>query len=108
MAIKPRDIESKRKIVRGRLVGSAADPAQEGELYPRLEWTSSIQGVDRDGDSFRFNSKETFTVRTHPAIGFKADAFAVTGRADEGGEPQVKDLDVEPAPTPSRPSCCSP
>lgn len=101
MAITPRDVESKRKMVRGRLVGSAADPAQEGELYPRLEWTSNIQGVDRDGDAFRFNSKENFTVRTHPAIAFDADAFAVMGRAEEGGEPvEVKDLDVEHVPAP--------
>jgi hypothetical protein len=96
MAIGPRDVQSKRKVVRGRLVGAAPNPAQEGELYPRLEWRSSIDRVERDGNTFHFKGRETFTVRTHPAVGFQADSLAIMGRAEEGEETvQVDDLDVE-------------
>lgn len=42
MAIKPQDVQSRRKVIRGRLTGAAEDPSAEGELYPHLEWTSSV------------------------------------------------------------------
>jgi hypothetical protein len=83
MEIKPKDVQSARKIIRGRLLGAAADPAADGELYPRLEWTSSIDSVAREGTSFQFKGKEQVTVRINPAIRFQFDRIEVFGRLGE-------------------------
>lgn len=48
MTIKPMDVQSRRKIVRGLLMGAAVDPAPRAELYPLLEWRSSIHSVLRE------------------------------------------------------------
>ena len=60
-------MQSRRKVIRGRLIGVAEDPAAEGELYPHLEWTSGLASVTRDGSTFQFRDTDKFTVRTHPA-----------------------------------------
>ncbi len=88
MEIKPKDVQSRRKVIRGRLVGDAADPAAEGELYPLLEWTSSIDAVERQGTTFDFKGKERFTVRINPAIRFQFDRLEIFGRLGEGQEPR--------------------
>jgi hypothetical protein len=62
--IKPKDVQSMRKVVRGRLIGAAEDPAMEGELYPRLEWNSGIESVAREASTFQMRPKERMTVRT--------------------------------------------
>jgi hypothetical protein len=88
MEIKPKDVQSTRKIIRGRLLGSAADPAADGELYPRLEWTTSIDSVSREGAAFQFKGKEHVTVWINPAIRFQFDRVEVFGRLGEGQQPR--------------------
>lgn len=88
MEIKPMDVQSRRKIIRGRLLGNAADPAAEDHLYPLLEWASSLDAVERQGTKFEFKGKEQVTVRTNPAIRFQFDRMEVFGRLGEGQEPR--------------------
>jgi hypothetical protein len=64
LTIKPKDVQSRRKIVRGRLIGAAEDSAAEGELYPLLEWSSDIGSVVREGSTFQM--KEPRRSRSEP------------------------------------------
>ncbi len=103
MTIKPKDVQSRRKVIRGRLVGTAEDPAAEGELYPHLEWSSNIGSVTREGSTFQFRDNDKFTVRTHPGVSFQFDRMLVYGRLEEGQAPvQMTDQDtlIEPTPEP--------
>ena len=103
MTIKPKDVQSRRKIVRGRLIGVAQDPAAEGQLYPLLEWSSSIGSVLREGSTFHLKETEKITVRTHPDVRFQLDGIEVHGRIEDGQVPvQLSDEDVliEPVPEP--------
>jgi hypothetical protein len=50
--IPPRDVQSDRKVIRGRLMGGRRRPADEKYLYPMLEWNSSITSVVREGEKF--------------------------------------------------------
>ena len=88
MEIKPKDVQSTSKIIRGRLLGDAPDPAAEGQLYPLLEWASSLDAGDRVGTKFEFRGKEQVTVRTDPAIRFQFDRIEMFGRLGEGQEPR--------------------
>jgi hypothetical protein len=92
--IKPKDVQSLRKVARGRMVGSAQDPAMEGQLYPLIEWTSGVGSVDRDGSTFHMRQKERMTVRTHPDVGFRLERLEVHGRLENGTTP-VKLSDEE-------------
>jgi hypothetical protein len=60
----------------------------DGELYPRLEWTSSIDSIAREGTAFEFKGKEQVTVRINPAIRFQFDRIEVFGRLGEGQKPR--------------------
>jgi hypothetical protein len=95
MEIKPKDVESMRKVARGRLIGVAEDPAMEGELYPRLEWSSSLDSIIREGTSFHMKQKDAMTIRTHPNVGFRLEGLEVRGRLQDGEAPvQLTDEDV--------------
>jgi hypothetical protein len=99
MTIKPMDSQSRRKVIRGRLLGAAEDPAEEGEMYPRLEWISSIDSIAREGSTFQMKGKEQVTVRTHPAVSFSFDSIEVVGRLEEGEVPvefSDQDITIEP------------
>jgi hypothetical protein len=74
--IKPKDMQSMRKVVRGRLIGAIEDPAMEGELYPRFEWSSGIDSVVREGSTFQVKPKDRMTVRMHPDVGFRLERLA--------------------------------
>jgi hypothetical protein len=87
MAIKPKDVQSRRKIARGQLFGSVEGPAAEGELYPLLEWSSSIESVIREGSRFEFRTNDKFTVRTHPGVSFRMERLEVFGRLEDGQAP---------------------
>lgn len=101
IAIKPKDVQSRRKVIRGRLTGAAEDPAAEGELYPRLEWTSSVASVTRDGSRFQFRDTDKVTVRTHADVTFQLDQLLVYGRLEDGHVPvQVDNSDALMGPTP--------
>jgi hypothetical protein len=103
--IKPKDVQSMRKIVRGRLIGAAEDPAMEGELYPRLEWSSGIESVAREGSTFQMKPKERMTVRTHPDVGFRLERLEVHGRLENGEAPvRLSDEKVAIEYTPPSPS----
>lgn len=84
VAIPPKDVQSTRKVVRGRLLGLAEDPAPTGEMYPRLEWTSVIEGASRDGERFEWQPRDRLTVRTHPDVGFQLDRVELRGRLQDG------------------------
>ena len=88
MEINPKDVQSARKVIRGRLLGAAEDPAADGELYPRLEWSSSIDSVVREGAAFEIKPKDQITVRTNPAIRFGFDRIEMFGRLAEGEQPK--------------------
>lgn len=103
--IKPKDVQSTRKVVRGRLIGAAEDPAMEGELYPRLEWSSGIDSVVREGSTFQMKQKDRMTIRTHPDVGFRLERLEVHGRLENGEAPvRLNDEDVVIEHTPARPS----
>lgn len=103
-AIPLRDVQSMRKVARGRLIGSADNPAIDGELYPRLEWTSSVDSSERDGDTFKFRVSENMTVRTNPSVAFQLDRFEVHGRLEAGAaEVQLSQQDVQLTHTPASP-----
>jgi len=52
----------------------------QGELYPRIEWSSGISTMVRDGSTFRMTYAELFTVRTHPNVRFTPERLEVFGR----------------------------
>jgi hypothetical protein len=85
--IKPKDVQSLRKAIRGRLTGAAEDPALQGELYPHIEWSSSISAITRDGSTFRTTYAERFTLRTHPNISFTPERIEAFGRLENGQVP---------------------
>lgn len=87
MAIKPMDVQSRRKVVRGRLTGDAADPAAEDQLYPLLEWRSGIGSIEREGSTFKLQETERITVRTHPDIKFELERVETLGRITDGQAP---------------------
>jgi len=96
MTIKPKDVQSRRKIARGRLVGVAEDPAPDDERYPRLEWSSSIGSVLRDGSTFTLKDQDKITVRTRQGIGFHLDRLDIVGRLEDGQAPiQLNDEDIQ-------------
>lgn len=103
-AIKVKDVQSLRRVVRGRLVGIADDPAMPNERYPRLEWTVSIDSVDQDDSTFQFHQRDTITPRTHPDVGFRIERMEVRGRLEEGeatvnmsDAPEVQDRSISRA-----------
>lgn len=103
MTIKPKDVQSRRKIVRGRLVGSAEDPAAERELYPTLEWSTTVGSVAREGSTFQIGESDKFTVHTHPDVSFQLDRIEVRGRLEDGQAPieiSEEDMLIEPVPEP--------
>ncbi len=103
MTIKPKDVQSRRKIARGRLIGAAENPAAEGELYPLLEWTSSIGSVVREGSTFQMKDKDKITVRTHPDVSFQFDRLEIYGRLEDGQVPvemSEEDMLIEPTSEP--------
>ncbi|SDY92206.1 hypothetical protein SAMN05661080_05029 [Modestobacter sp. DSM 44400] len=105
MEIKPKDVQSSRKVARGRLIGAAVDPAMEGELYPRLAWSSGIDAVVREGSTFQMKSKDRMTIRTHPNVGFRLEQLEVHSRVEDGQSPvQLSDEGVDIEHAPARPS----
>jgi hypothetical protein len=88
MEIKPKDVQSARKAIRGRLVGAASDPAADGEMYPRLEWRYFIDSVVREEKAFHIHGKEQITVRTNSAVQFRFDRIEAVGRLAEGEQPR--------------------
>ena len=82
--IKPKDVQSMRKVARGQLIGTVEDPAMEGELYPRLEWSSGIESIVRQGSTFQMKQKDRMTVRTHPDVGFRLDDWRCTDASRTG------------------------
>ena len=88
MEIKPKDVQSARKAIRGRLLGLAADPAADDQLYPLLEWASSVDSVAREGAAFHVQPREQVTVRTNPAVQFSFDRIEMIGRLAEGEQPR--------------------
>ena len=103
MAIKPKDVQSRRKVIHGRLTGAAEDPAAEDQLYPLLEWTSRLASVTRDGSAFQFQDTDKITVRTHPDVTFQLDQLLVFGRLEDGRVPVRVDGSAaltEPRPEP--------
>jgi len=104
--IPPRDVQSDRKVIRGRLVGVAEDPADENSLNPLLEWNSAIESITREGEKFVHNAKERITVKTHPDVRFHMDRLELVGRLEAGeATRQFSDEDVafEEFKTPSGP-----
>jgi hypothetical protein len=101
MAIRPKDVQSRRKVIRGRLMGTAEELAAEGQLYPLLEWESHVESVTRDGSAFHFRDTDKVTVRTHPDVTFQLDQLLVYGRVEDGHVPvQVDGSTAFTGPTP--------
>ncbi|MBB2943251.1 hypothetical protein FB565_002964 [Actinoplanes lutulentus] len=98
MTIELRDVQSTRTIMRGRLVGDAADPAPEGQLYPSLEWHAGVGSITRNGTTIAVHRKDRFTVRARPGVGFQPERLEVRGRLQHGQavvEIAEQDVDVE-------------
>jgi hypothetical protein len=95
MEIRPKDVQSARKVIRGRLLGAAADPAADDQLYPLLEWSSSIDSIVREGAAFHVKPREQVTIRTNPAVQFSFDKIEMIGRLAEGEQPrQLREEEV--------------
>ena len=96
LSIRPKDVQSRRKIVRGRLLGAAEDPAPDDERYPRLAWSSSVDSVLREGSSFTLKDQDKITVRTRPGVGFQLERLEIVGRLEDGQAPiQLDDKDIQ-------------
>lgn len=80
----PRDVRSLRKMAKGHFTGDGSDPAPAGEVYPRLEWLSTVKTLKRDDDRFTVSFEERFTVRCSPSYGFRGQTIEVRGRAEPG------------------------
>jgi hypothetical protein len=103
MSLKPKDVQSRREIARGRLIGAAEDPAAAGQLYPLLEWRSSIGSVVREGSTFQIKDTDKITVRTNPEVSFQLDRLEIYGRLEDGQAPvqmSEQDMLIEPTPEP--------
>ena len=103
MSIEPKDVQSRRKVVRGRLVGAVDDPAAPDQMYPILEWNSSPSSVVHEGSSIRTDDSERITVRTHSDVSFKFERLDVFGRLQDGQVPvEISEMNllVEPTPEP--------
>ena len=101
MAIKPKDVQSRRKVVRGRLIGVAEDPAAEGEQYPRIEWHSNVASVTREGSTFQFKDNDKITPRIHPDMTFELDGLLLYSRLEDGQvSVEAADLSDSIGPTP--------
>ena len=99
-SIKPKDVQSTRKIIRGRLLGTAADPAPADSFYPTLEWSSNITSVVRNGSAFTLTPEEKITVRLHPDIRFQIERIEIVGRLEDGEVPvELDHQDVKIVPT---------
>lgn len=83
----PRDVQSLRKMVRGKFIGVQDDIAPPGEEYPHLEWRSGVRTFTRTGDEFALTFNEHFTVRCHPDVSFQGLAFEARGRLEAGQDP---------------------
>jgi hypothetical protein len=95
VGIKPKDVQSVRKVVRGRIIGASDELALEGELYPTLAWTSGIDRVSREGTTFKLEQRDRITVRMHSDLGFKLDRLEYHGRLEDGEAPvRMSDEDV--------------
>jgi len=105
MTIKPKDVQSRRKVARGRLLGASDDPASEGLLYPVLEWHSQIGSVVREGSTFKMSDTDRITVRTRPGVSFQLTRLELRGRLEDGQAPvEVSEQDVRIEPLPGRKS----
>jgi len=91
----PRDVQSLRKMVRGKFIGEQDDIAPPGEEYPYLEWRSNIRTITRTGDEFSLTYNEHFTVRCHPDVGFQGLAFEARGRLQAGQSPMTVEVGQE-------------
>jgi hypothetical protein len=103
MAIGPKDVQSRRKVIRGRLTGTGDDLAAEGQLYPLLEWESRVGSATRDDSAFHFTDTDKITVRTHPNVTFHFDQLLAYGPADDGQVPVQADssaIVTRPVPEP--------
>ncbi len=87
LAIKPKDVQSLRKVVRGRFLGSAEEMAHGDEMYPTLVWTSGIDSMEREDSTISFEGRENLTVRANSDLTFQLDRFEVHGRLEEGQLP---------------------
>jgi hypothetical protein len=105
MTIKPKDVQSRRKVVRGRLLGAADDPAPEDRLYPMLEWHSQVGSVVREGSTFKMSDTDRMTVRTRPGVGFQLTRLELVGRLEGGQVPvEMSEQDVRIDSMPDRKS----
>ena len=104
MIIKPKDVQSRKKIVRGRLIGLVENPAGEDELYPSLQWSTGISSVLREGSTFHIKETENITARVHPDVTFNLDLVEIRGRIEDGQVPielSEEDVPIKPTPEPA-------
>jgi hypothetical protein len=82
----PKDVQSFRKVVRGVFFSDLDDIAAPDEVYPRLDWLSSIKDVRIQNDQVRLDLEEKLTVRCAEGVQFRGVSIQGWGR-DEPGEP---------------------
>jgi hypothetical protein len=105
MTIAPKDVLSRQKVARGRLLGVADDPAPDGMRYPILEWHSGVGSVVREGSTFRMSDTDRMTVKTRAGVSFQLTRLEVRGRLEDGQTPvEVGELDVRIEPSQDRSS----
>jgi hypothetical protein len=83
----PLDIKSMRKIMRGRFIGEADDPAAEGQEYPQLEWKSEVNRAWwGEPNRLEVSFTETYKVICADEVLFQGQMFEVKGRLRPGQE----------------------
>ncbi len=93
----PLDSRSLRKVVRGVLLvpEGVDDVAAHGQLYPLLEWRSSLKTLERDETGLHASFSENVTLKVAEGVQFQPQRFEVHGRVAEGQVPVEMQAELE-------------
>jgi hypothetical protein len=103
----PVDVASRRKIIRGLLLGEVADPsrlAASGQEYPILRWRTRLSRFIRDGDDFDASFTERMTVTVAAGVQFQGQAIEARGRASPETKMNVQTADPSMGLDPENPT----
>lgn len=80
----PKDVESIRKVIRGRFEGDGSDPAPKNQEYPMLIWHSRVDSFKREDGAFKLSLSEKYTAQCSPSYAFTGTGFELRGRVEPG------------------------
>jgi hypothetical protein len=66
------------KYIRGQLLGSSSQLAADGNVYPIMNWASTLKSVEmNDKGDFQINSEDNLTAKLGEGISFQPHSFEV-------------------------------